>query len=593
MHRLAKLGFTQSYTYFTWRNTKHELTDYFTELTHGPGREYFRPNCWPNTPDILPEYLQFGGRAAFMARLVLAATLCGELRHLRPGVRAARSTPREPGSEEYLDSEKYELRHWDLERAGQPRRLHRARQRRAARQSGAAARRRARFLPDRQRRADLLRARSIRRGENAVLVVVNLDPHHAQSGWVTLDLAALGLDARPRVPGARPADRRALPVERRAQFRAARSGARAGACVPAAPARAHRARLRLLSLIRRWMHASRSDRKPRARRLSLPAAAPTPSRRLPTMRSGTRTPSSTSCTSRRSSTPTTTASAISAGSPRSSTTSRTSASTRSGCCRSIRRRCATTATTSPTTATSIRRTARAPTSSSSCARRTGASCASSPSSSSTTPPISIRGSRRRAARRRVRRSATSTSGATTRSKYAGTRIIFTDTEKSNWAWDDGRQGVLLASLLQPPARPQLRQPAGAARRSSASCASGSTWASTASGSTRFPTCASARARTTRTCPRRTRCSSRSARLVDAHYPNRLLLAEANQWPEDVREYFGDGDECHMAYHFPLMPRMYMAIAQEDRHPIVEIMAADARHPRATASGRSSCATTTS
>ncbi|HTN29202.1 MAG TPA: alpha-1,4-glucan--maltose-1-phosphate maltosyltransferase, partial [Burkholderiales bacterium] len=75
MHRLAKLGFTQSYTYFAWRNTKHELTEYFTELAHGPGREYFRPNVWPNTPDILTEALQYGGRAAFMARLVLAATL--------------------------------------------------------------------------------------------------------------------------------------------------------------------------------------------------------------------------------------------------------------------------------------------------------------------------------------------------------------------------------------------------------------------------------------------------------------------------------------------------------------------------------------
>ena len=59
--------------------------------------------------------------------------------------------------------------------------------------------------------------------------------------------------------------------------------------------------------------------------------------------------------------------------------------------------------------------------------------------------------------------------------------------------------------------------------------------------------------------------------LDAHYKNKLLLAEANMWPEDVREYFGDGDECHMAYHFPLMPRMYMAIAQEDRYPLVEIM----------------------
>ena len=75
MHRLAKLGFTQSYTYFTWRNSKQELTEYFTELSTGPGREYFRPNVWPNTPDILPAALQFGGRAAFMARVALAATL--------------------------------------------------------------------------------------------------------------------------------------------------------------------------------------------------------------------------------------------------------------------------------------------------------------------------------------------------------------------------------------------------------------------------------------------------------------------------------------------------------------------------------------
>ena len=81
--------------------------------------------------------------------------------------------------------------------------------------------------------------------------------------------------------------------------------------------------------------------------------------------------------------------------------------------------------------------------------------------------------------------------------------------------------------------------------------------------------------------------------LDAHYPNRMLLAEANQWPEDVREYFGDGDECHMAYHFPLMPRIYMAIAQEDRHPIVEIMQQTPGRSRPTASGRSSCATTTS
>ena len=140
MHRLAKLGFSQSYTYFAWRNTKQELTEYFIELAHGPGREYFRPNCWPNTPDILTEYLQFGGRPAFMTRLVLAATLSASYGIYGPAFELLERTPREPGSEEYLDSEKYEIRHWDLDRGRQPRRLHRARQPGATRQPGAAPR---------------------------------------------------------------------------------------------------------------------------------------------------------------------------------------------------------------------------------------------------------------------------------------------------------------------------------------------------------------------------------------------------------------------------------------------------------------------
>ncbi len=81
--------------------------------------------------------------------------------------------------------------------------------------------------------------------------------------------------------------------------------------------------------------------------------------------------------------------------------------------------------------------------------------------------------------------------------------------------------------------------------------------------------------------------------VDERFPNRMLLAEANQWPEDAAAYFGDGDECHMAFHFPLMPRLFMAIQMEDRFPIIDILAADAGDPRRAASGRSSCATTTS
>src|SRR5262249_48397021 len=116
MRRLAKLGFSQSYTYFTWRNTKDELTEYFTELTQTEMREYFRPNPWPNTPDILHEYLQNGGRPAFMIRLILAATLCGNYGVYGPAFEHGENVPREAGSEEYLHSEKYEIRRWNLER---------------------------------------------------------------------------------------------------------------------------------------------------------------------------------------------------------------------------------------------------------------------------------------------------------------------------------------------------------------------------------------------------------------------------------------------------------------------------------------------
>ena len=114
MYRLAKLGFTQSYTYFTWRNTKEEITHYFTELTRSRSAGVFPSQPLAQHTGHPHEYLQFGGRPAFMARLVLAATLGAQLRHLRPGLRTAwRRKPREPGSEEYLDSEKYQIRQWD------------------------------------------------------------------------------------------------------------------------------------------------------------------------------------------------------------------------------------------------------------------------------------------------------------------------------------------------------------------------------------------------------------------------------------------------------------------------------------------------
>jgi starch synthase (maltosyl-transferring) len=194
MHRLAKVGFTQSYTYFTWRNTKRELTEYFTELTQGPGRDYFRPNCWPNTPDILPEYLQTGGRAAFMSRLVLAATLSANYGIYGPAFELLEATPREPGAEEYLNSEKYEVRQWDLARAdslsGFIARVNAARGDNPALQTDSGLS----FVPIDNDEL-ICYAKVDAASDNAVLVVVNLDPRNPQSGWVTLDLAVLGLDA--------------------------------------------------------------------------------------------------------------------------------------------------------------------------------------------------------------------------------------------------------------------------------------------------------------------------------------------------------------------------------------------------------------
>src|SRR3989475_1692800 len=114
MYRMAKLGFTQSYTYFTWRNTKEELTEYLTELTQTEAHQFFRPNLWPNTPDILTEYLQLGGRPAFMTRLILAATLGASYGIYGPAYELCENVPIAHGKEEYLNSEKYEIKHWDV-----------------------------------------------------------------------------------------------------------------------------------------------------------------------------------------------------------------------------------------------------------------------------------------------------------------------------------------------------------------------------------------------------------------------------------------------------------------------------------------------
>jgi starch synthase (maltosyl-transferring) len=215
MHRLAKLGFSQSYTYFTWRNTKAELTEYFTELSQDPSRDYFRPNVWPNTPDILHEYLQSGLRAAFIARLVLAGTLCASYGLYGPAFELMEHVPREPGSEEYRDSEKYEIKAWDRARPDSLRPL--LARINAIRRANPALHRNERLRFHALDNAELLcYSKSTEDLSNVILVVVNLDPRHRQSGFTDLTLAELGLaddvayevqdlltDARYRWSGAR------------------------------------------------------------------------------------------------------------------------------------------------------------------------------------------------------------------------------------------------------------------------------------------------------------------------------------------------------------------------------------------------------
>jgi len=193
MYQLAKLGFTQSYTYFAWRNTKHELSEYLTELTRSEVREFFRPNLWPNTPDILTEALQYGGRSVFMSRLVLAATLGASYGIYGPAYELLEARPREHGGEEYLDSEKYEIRQWNLDGADSLRdfiaRVNRIRRENPALHSDE---RLSFHAVDNEQL--IAYSKTSADGDNVIVTVVSLDPHHVQSGFVELPVTELALD---------------------------------------------------------------------------------------------------------------------------------------------------------------------------------------------------------------------------------------------------------------------------------------------------------------------------------------------------------------------------------------------------------------
>ncbi|MEO6777103.1 MAG: alpha-1,4-glucan--maltose-1-phosphate maltosyltransferase [Kofleriaceae bacterium] len=187
MGALGKAGFSQSYTYFTWRQTKYELETYAAQLREAA--DYLRPNLWPTTPDIFPEQLVHGGRPAFVQRVVLAATLSASYGIYGPSYELCEHEPR-PGAEELARNEKYQVRTWDLARPDSLRhviaRLNHIRRAHPALQQSATLH----FHPTDN---DLVMAYSKRAGSDAILVIVNLDPHHAHRAWLTLDLDALGV----------------------------------------------------------------------------------------------------------------------------------------------------------------------------------------------------------------------------------------------------------------------------------------------------------------------------------------------------------------------------------------------------------------
>ncbi len=193
MYRLAKLGFTQSYTYFAWRNTKWEITEYFTELYLGEAREFFRANLWPNTPDILTEFLQIGGRPAFVTRLVLAATLGANYGIYGPAFELGDNLPKEFGSEEYLNSEKYEIKQWNIKSPDNLKaligRINRIRKENSALQGDLSLQ-----FHSIDNEQLICYSKHSEDYSNIILVIVNLDLHYTHSGWLELPLDEWGLE---------------------------------------------------------------------------------------------------------------------------------------------------------------------------------------------------------------------------------------------------------------------------------------------------------------------------------------------------------------------------------------------------------------
>ena len=191
MKSLAKLGFTQSYTYFTWRNTKWEITEYLTELTQTEMKYYFRGNFFPSTPDILPTFLQTGGRPAFLIRAVLAATLT-TVYGIYSGFELCENVA-VPGKEEYLDSEKYQFKERDWNAPGNIKdyitKLNRIRRQNRALHEYENLR-----FHTVENEQIIFYSKATEALDSVILVVVNLDPHNNQSGFAYVPLESFGIN---------------------------------------------------------------------------------------------------------------------------------------------------------------------------------------------------------------------------------------------------------------------------------------------------------------------------------------------------------------------------------------------------------------
>lgn len=190
MKQLGKVGFHQSYTYFTWRISKAEIIEYMTELTQTESREYFRPNFWPNTPDILPYHLQSGGRPAFISRLILAATLSSNYGLYGPAYDLCVNAP-VAGKEEYLNSEKYELKQWNWNEPQNLKdimmRINRIRKQNPALQTTWNVK-----FCDVNNDNLIAYYKKTDDSKNIILVMVNLDSANTQAGTVKLPLGEWG-----------------------------------------------------------------------------------------------------------------------------------------------------------------------------------------------------------------------------------------------------------------------------------------------------------------------------------------------------------------------------------------------------------------